>query len=93
MAQSHFDPNRYRWREVTGEPELSYKVRHDYTILGYEVRRRPSLHEELCQAIQDMLGPILSRHVDRQALTGVLVHHRQRPEWAPVVGAIEDEVV
>ena len=34
MAQSFFDPNRYKWREVTGEPELSYKVRHDYTILG-----------------------------------------------------------
>jgi hypothetical protein len=37
MAQSHIDPNRYRWREVTGEPELSYKVRHDYTILGYDL--------------------------------------------------------
>ncbi len=34
MAQSHFDPGRYKWREVTGEPGLSYKVRHDYTILG-----------------------------------------------------------
>jgi hypothetical protein len=32
-----FDPKRYRWREVTGEPGLSYKVRHDYTILGYDL--------------------------------------------------------
>ena len=31
-----FDPNRYVWREVTGGGELSYKVRHDYTILGYD---------------------------------------------------------
>jgi hypothetical protein len=37
MAQSHFDPGRYRWREVTGGSELSYKVRHDYTILGYDL--------------------------------------------------------
>jgi hypothetical protein len=37
MAQSSFDPARYEWREVTGEPELSYKVRHDYTILGYDL--------------------------------------------------------
>ena len=37
MAQSCFDPSRYRWREVTGTPELSYKVRHDYTILGYDL--------------------------------------------------------
>ena len=34
MAQSYFDPSRYKWREVTGEPGLSYKVHHDYTILG-----------------------------------------------------------
>jgi hypothetical protein len=37
MAESFFDPGRYKWREVTGEPELSYKVRHDYTILGYDL--------------------------------------------------------
>jgi hypothetical protein len=37
MAQSHFDPSRHKWREVTGEPELSYLVRHDYTILGYDL--------------------------------------------------------
>jgi hypothetical protein len=36
-AQSPFDPSRYKWREVTGEPGLSYKVRHDYTILGYDL--------------------------------------------------------
>jgi hypothetical protein len=36
MAQA-FDPARHRWREVTGEPGLSYKVRHDYTILGYDL--------------------------------------------------------
>ncbi len=33
---SSFDPSRYQWREVTGEPGLSYKVHHDYTILGYD---------------------------------------------------------
>jgi hypothetical protein len=37
MAQSSFDPDRYKWREVMGEPGLSYKVRHDYTILGYDI--------------------------------------------------------
>ncbi len=37
MVQSHFDPGRYKWRHVTGEPGLSYKVRHDYTILGYDL--------------------------------------------------------
>ena len=37
MAQSSFDPDLHRWREVLGEPGLSYKVRHDYTILGYDL--------------------------------------------------------
>ena len=37
MSQPFFDPARYRWREVTGEPGLSYKVRHDYTILGSDI--------------------------------------------------------
>ncbi|HBZ69279.1 MAG TPA: hypothetical protein DEP35_05875 [Deltaproteobacteria bacterium] len=37
MLPSHFDPARYKWREVTGEPGLSYKVRNDYTILGYDL--------------------------------------------------------
>ncbi len=37
MSQTFFDPSRYKWREVTGGPELSYKVHHDYTILGYDI--------------------------------------------------------
>jgi hypothetical protein len=37
MGQSSFEPGRYKWREVTGEPGLSYLVRHDYTILGYDL--------------------------------------------------------
>ncbi len=37
MTQSAFDPSRHKWRKVTGEPELSYKVHHDYTILGYDL--------------------------------------------------------
>ena len=37
MDQSFFDPARYKWRTVTGEAGLSYKVHHDYTILGYDV--------------------------------------------------------
>jgi hypothetical protein len=37
MTQSGFDPSRHKWREVVGDPGLSYKVRHDYTILGYDL--------------------------------------------------------
>ena len=37
MTHSAFDPSRYKWREVPGEPGLSYKVHHDYTILGYDL--------------------------------------------------------
>lgn len=36
MAQSPFDPTRYRWRVVTGDASSSYKIHHDYTILGHD---------------------------------------------------------
>ena len=36
MPPSAFDPGRHHWREVKGEPGLSYLVRHDYTILGWD---------------------------------------------------------
>lgn len=34
---SVFDPTRYKWREVTGEPGDGFFVRHDYTILGHDI--------------------------------------------------------
>ena len=37
MSQAFFQPGQHRWREVLGGPELSYKVRHDYTILGHDL--------------------------------------------------------
>ena len=37
MAQIGFDESRHKWREVVGDPNGAVKVRHDYTILGYDV--------------------------------------------------------
>ena len=37
MPSNGFDPSRHKWRNVTGEPGLSYLVHHDYTILGYDL--------------------------------------------------------
>ena len=37
MKPSFLDLDRYKWREVTGEPGQSIKIRHDYTILGYDL--------------------------------------------------------
>jgi hypothetical protein len=37
MARSSFEASRYRWREVRGDSDLPYKIRHDYTILGYDL--------------------------------------------------------
>ena len=36
MAEHAIALDRYRWREVTGEPGQALFVRHDYTILGYD---------------------------------------------------------
>ena len=37
MTRRIVDLGRYKWREVTGEPGSSFKVRHDYTILGHDM--------------------------------------------------------
>jgi hypothetical protein len=37
MTRSFLDFDRHKWREVTGEPDQSFQVRHDYTILGYDL--------------------------------------------------------
>ena len=37
MAANPFHADRYRWREVVGDPAGPYKIRHDYTILGFDV--------------------------------------------------------
>jgi hypothetical protein len=36
VTQSPFDPSRYRWRKVAGDASSSYKVHHDYTVLGHD---------------------------------------------------------
>lgn len=37
MDHAFRDLDRYKWREVTGEPGQMLKVRHDYTILGCDL--------------------------------------------------------
>jgi hypothetical protein len=37
MIPSFLDLDRYKWREVTGESDQPFKIRHDYTILGYDL--------------------------------------------------------
>jgi hypothetical protein len=37
MPATSFGPDRYKWREVTGEPGAALFVRHDYTILGHDL--------------------------------------------------------
>ena len=37
MMKSFFDPERCAWRSVEGDPDLPYKIQHDYTILGHDV--------------------------------------------------------
>jgi hypothetical protein len=37
MSRSIVDLERHKWREVTGEPGQAFLIRHDYTILGYDL--------------------------------------------------------
>ena len=37
MAQGFYDADRLEWRVVEGDAELSYKVSHEYAILGADI--------------------------------------------------------
>lgn len=37
MKHGFLNLDRYKWREVTGEPGQSLYVHHEYTILGYDL--------------------------------------------------------
>jgi len=37
VQPTFLNPDRCKWREVTGEPGQTIKIRHDYTILGYDL--------------------------------------------------------
>ena len=37
MIANGFDPQRWQWRKVVGEPGEDLPVRHDYTILGHDL--------------------------------------------------------
>lgn len=37
MDRSFLDLDRYKWREVKSDRGQSFKIRHDYAILGYDL--------------------------------------------------------
>jgi len=57
------------------------------------VVRRATLGEQLCQAIQDIVGSETPGDLDRQALPGELVDDGEHAELAPVARLVLDEVV
>jgi len=74
--KSPFDPSRYKWREVIGEDSLSYKVRHDYTILGYDLEKQTL--DMLVRWTPDGGHCPLHRHV---ATTTILVLEGEQHLW------------
>ena len=77
MAESFFDPGRYKWREVTGEPELSYKIRHDYTILGYDLDAG-TLATKIDKKVQDPKTAAILQVVADEVHRPALVERRGR---------------
>jgi hypothetical protein len=71
-----FDPTRYRWRKVTGDPSLSYGVHHDYTILGHD--RDAGTLDMLVRWYADGGHCPIHRHA---AITTVLVLEGEQHLW------------
>lgn len=77
MSRSPFDPGKHRWREVTvPADQSSFKIRHDYTILGHDV---PSGTLDMVVRWRGDGGHCpLHRHV---AMTTVLVLEGEQHLW------------
>lgn len=76
MSTSPFDPSRHKWREITGDPGLSYKVHHDYTILGHD--EKAGTLDMVVRWAGDGGHCPLHRHV---ATTTVLVFEGEQHLW------------
>ena len=37
MADYRFDTSHFKWQEVREEPELSYKLHYDFSVLGWDL--------------------------------------------------------
>ena len=75
-ATNPFDASRYKWREVVGDDSLSYKVKHEYTLLGYDLEKRTL--DMLVRWAPDGGHCPLHRHV---ATTTVLVLEGEQHLW------------
>jgi len=62
-------------------------------VVRPDVLRHSPLYHELAQTIQDVIRPDVSSRPYCQALSGVLVDHRQHPYWFSIVGPSQHEVV
>src|SRR4051794_37272668 len=82
-----------RLRPTTGQP-APHRLRHELgaVVAADELRLAPHL-EEVLQGRYHILGSQVPLHLDRQAFSGELVHHRQDPQAPAVDGLVVDEVV
>ncbi len=62
-------------------------------VVAADVFRDAATHEQVAEPLEDVLARELPGDIDREALTGVLVHDRQHPEGTALGGAVQHEVI
>ncbi len=74
MADYRFDTSHLEWREVKGELELSYKLRYDYSILGWD-RENGTIAHRMRPAGEygRSSGPEELPHMERGGADGALI--------------------
>ena len=76
-----------------GEPLTHLPRRKLRTIVAADILRYAAADKQVAQSLQYVLALKLPRHVDRQALTCVLVDQGQHTESTAVARSIGDEVI
>src|SRR5579872_903969 len=86
LDKESFDPD-------PGEPGLDGLGRELAAVVRTNVVGRPTLSEQLCQTMQDVVGPETPGHFDRQAFPGEFVDDGEHAELAPVPRPVLDEII
>lgn len=77
-----------RLHTLRHEPSLQRPGDEHRAIVAPQVLRRTSLPDQSVHHLDDLLGPDLSGHVDRQTLPGVFVHHAQQLQSSAIPGSV-----
>lgn len=92
-SESTYLRNKERLHADAREPLSNLRRGELRTVVAAQISRHAPTDEQIAKSLQDILALEASRHVDRQALTGVLVDERQHSNRSAITRKVRHEVI